>query len=836
MNTLPVTTIIEDLKSALSRHSGAVLQAPPGAGKTTLVPLALRHEKWLQGRRILVLEPRRLAARAAAARMARLRAEPVGHTVGYRMRMERRIGPHTGIEVVTEGVLTRMLQADPALTGVGLVIFDEFHERSLQADLGLTLCLEIQGVLNAELRLLVMSATLDTGAVAAFMGNVPVISCQGRTYPVETRYGAPRQRRDLDKRVAAAIRRAAETHDMSILAFLPGAAEIGRVAQRLHRAGLGVQWRVAPLFGRLTRAEQEFAIAPAPSGQRKIVLASAIAETSLTIEGVCVVVDSGFMRVPRFDIRSGMTRLVTRPVTKASADQRRGRAGRTAPGICYRLWTQAEQAALVPHSPPEILVTDMTALALELALWGIHRPEELQWLDSPPQTAYQEACVLLRGFGALDRRGRITPHGRRMARLPTHPRLAHMLVMAGDHALGSTACDLAALLSERDFMFGQGEGSETDLQLRLDGLAALRGAGGGHPCRSGVDRAVARRVVRSGDLLRRKLAPPPERPQPSALGRLLGWAYPDRIGQRRRTGEGRFLLSSGRGAYLPVDDPLSAFDYIVAAELDGNRRDARIFLAAAHDREVLLDQFAAQLTWQERVDWDTRHQRVVATRRCCLGRLVMQTERLEAPDPEKIQAALLTGLRRHGLECLPWTPRLRAWQDRVNFLHRVLGGGWPDVSDRCLVDTLEEWLAPFTAGMTRLRELAGIDLGKALGGRLDWRQQNTLDQLAPARLKVPSGRMIPLDYSVDPPVLAVRLQEMFGQAETPQVADGRQSVAVHLLSPAGRPVQITQDLSGFWKKGYNEVRKDLRGRYPKHYWPEDPATARATHRVRPQGP
>ncbi len=833
MQALPVATILEDIRSVLSQHAGAVLQAPPGAGKTTLVPLALRGQPWLGHRKILMLEPRRLAARAAADRMADLLGETVGHTVGYRMRMERRVSSKTRIEVVTEGTLTRMLQSDPALTDVGLVIFDEFHERSLQADLGLTLCLEIQGVLNADLRLLVMSATLETTAVAALMGDVPVIGCRGRAYPVETRYGKPRTRQAIESRVAAAVRSAAAVHDASILAFLPGAAEIGRVARRLQRARLGSDWIVQPLFGRLTRAEQERAIAPAPGRQRKIVLASAIAETSLTIEGIRVVVDSGFMRVPRFDIRSGMTRLVTLPVTKASADQRRGRAGRTASGICYRLWSEAEQAALVPHHLPEIAVADMSGLALELALWGVHRPADLRWLDAPPAAAYEEACELLASFGAIDGRGRVTAHGRKMAELPAHPRLAHMLAMARDHCLGRTACDLAALLSERDFIPVGPDAPDADLQSRLDVLDALRGDAVDDSRTIRADRAALRRVQKTASLLYRKLGQPPAKTQRLAAGRLMAWAYPDRIAQRRSTGEGRFLLASGRGAYLKPGDPLAANDYIVAAELDGNPRDARIFLAAVYDGDLLQDQYAGRLDWLTGVEWDSERRRVSAVRRCRYGALVLHAEAVTDPDPDEVQAAMLAGVRRHGLACLPWTPELRNWQARIGFLRRVLGE-WPDLSDASLTANLENWLAPCVSGMTRLRDLQKIDLGRALKGQLDWRRQKALDQLAPNRLPVPSGRAIPVDYNCDPPVLAVRLQEMFGQTKTPTVADGRQPLVVHLLSPAGRPVQITQDLEGFWQTGYNAVRKALRGRYPKHHWPEDPLNARATHQVRPK--
>ena len=831
---LPVIDILERLKTTLSHGPGAVLQAPPGAGKTTLVPLALLEEPWLAHQRILLLEPRRLAARAAARRMADLRGEPLGHTIGYRMRMDRRVGPSTRIEVVTEGVLTRMLQSDPGLKGVGLVIFDEFHERSLQADLGLTLCLDIQGVLNAELRLLVMSATLEAAAVAAFMGEVPVITCRGRTYPVKTRYGRPRQRSGLENRVVDTVRQASAKTDASILVFLPGAAEIGRATRQLEKARLGSQWRIAPLFGRLSRADQDRAIQPAPRGKHKVVLASAIAETSLTIEGIRVVVDCGFMRVPRFDPRSGLTRLMTLPVTRASADQRRGRAGRTAPGICYRLWSEAEQAALVPQNQPEIMVSDMTGLVLELARWGVSDPAKLRWLDPPPPTAFGEARDLLRELGAIDRQGRLTSHGLRMASLPVHPRLAHMLVMASAHHLGQAACDLAALLGERDFIRREHQAPDGDLQWRLECLQALREKRWDPLTGPAIAKSAARRIITSADLLRRQMDPPVDRAPCPSVGRLLAWAYPDRIAQRRGSRAGRFLLANGRGAYLDSREPLATRDFIVAAELDGNRRDARIFLAAAYDPADLMAQNADRLQWHEHVVWDMTHQRVRAERRLVLGALTLRSEALPRPDPQRLRDAFLEGIRKNGLDCLPWRPKLRVWQARVNFLHRLLNGQWPDLSDAHLTATLGDWLGPHLDGYTRLRDLKALDLGRLLSGCLDWRQQSALDRLAPTHLMVPSGRRLPVDYTADPPILAVRLQEMFGQEHTPVVADGRQSLVVHLLSPAGRPVQITQDLAGFWQNGYNAVRKDLRGRYPKHYWPEDPLGARATHRVKPR--
>ncbi len=836
MAHLPVAAILEVLRSALRDNPAAVLVAPPGAGKTTAVPLALLQETWLSGRRLLLLAPRRLAARAAAHRMASLLDQPVGNTVGYRVRMESRVGPDTRIEVVTEGVLTRMLQSDPSLAGVGLVIFDEFHERSLDADLGLALCRDIQGVLNDDLRLLVMSATLDPAAVAALLDDAPLIRCDGRTFAVETRYVGRPAAPPIERAVAATIRQSVAADEGNLLVFLPGAPEIRRVARVLEDGNLPLGWHVAPLFGNLPRERQDAAISPPPAGQHKIVLATSIAETSLTIEQIGVVVDSGLQRAPRFDPGSGMTRLVTLPVSRASADQRRGRAGRMGPGICYRLWDEATHPALVPHNRPEILDTDLAGLALELAAWGLETPEALDWLDPPPVPAFSMARLLLMDLGALDEEGKITAHGRRMADLPLHPRLAHMILAADNEKMGRSACDIAAILSERDPLHFTGRERDADLRLRLDALHAYRTKRPFHIHGCSVDSSAVRHVVKVSALLQQRLGMGKKTSAASAPGRLLAWAYPDRIARQRPDSHGRFLLTSGRGAYFDPPEPLSASEYLVAAHTDGDRREARIFMAAETDKQGLLDQFAHRARWQETVDWDSQRQAVSGIRKLVLGALTMESEPLTNPAPEAVMAAMIAGIRENSIAILPWTRTLRAWQSRVMLLARIDadGGPWPDVSDAALSSTLEEWLSPYLSGMTRLKDLGTKDLSNALRNRLDWRQQRQMNELAPTHITVPSGSRLPIDYSEPIPVLAVRIQEMFGATATPAIAGGRMAMTLHLLSPAGRPAQITRDLAGFWKNSYPEVKKELNGRYPKHLWPDDPLSAPPTARAKPR--
>ncbi len=834
MVTLPIENVLPALRDALAAHGNVVLTAPPGAGKTTRVPLALVDEPWRGGRKILLLEPRRLAARAAAHRMAATPHDPVGETVGYRMRLDTKVGPHTIIEVVTEGVLNRLLHDDPALTAYAAVLFDEFHERSLQADAGLALSLESQRLFRPDLRLLVMSATLDDGAISALLGKAPVIVCEGRQFPVETRYLDEPVSGPLDVAVTAAIRRSLARDQGSLLVFLPGMADIRRVERKLLDATLGPDVLIAPLHGDLPQAAQDAAISPAPAGMRKVVLATSIAETSLTIDGIRVVIDAGLLRIPRFDPRSGLSRLETIRVTQDSAEQRRGRAGRLEPGICYRLWTEREQAALAPRRPPEILDADLAPLLLDLTEWGTPDPSELAWLTPPPSGAVAHAKDLLTALGALDSDGRLTEHGRQMAALPVHPRLAHMLIAADALRLRHLACDVAALLAEPDILRLGGPQREADLRVRLD---LLRGTE--RPSHMpALDRGTLQRVRRTADLWRRELS----RLRPCyggeaahhghAAGILLALAYPDRIAARQ-TG-GRYVLSNGRGALFDRPDPLATEPFLVIADLEGGQW-ARIDLAAPIALEDILELYRDRLSEEASVEWDEKAGAVRASRRRLLGRLVLMEESLRNPDPGLIVQALLQGVREAGLDALAWTPELRQWRARVAFVRHVEGPGsdWPDVSDEALLRRLEEWLGPYLEGITTLERVKRLDLSAPLRALLTWDQQRRLDRLAPTHLTVPSGSSVRIDYDQpDMPVLAVRLQEMFGCRDTPRVADGRVPVMLKLLSPAKRPVQVTKDLASFWRTAYQEVRKELRGRYPKHHWPDDPLIAQPTAKTK----
>ncbi len=841
--TLPIESAVPELRQTLADGRNALLTAPPGAGKTTYVPLALLDEPWLAGRKVIMLEPRRLAARAAAHRMAGSRVETIGQTVGYRIRLDSKVGPDTRIEVVTEGVLTRLLQQDPSLSGYGIVLFDEFHERSLHADASLALCLEAQRLFRPDLRLLVMSATLDCASVATILGGAPVISCEGRQHSVTTHYldrALPRERsigRPLEDAVVHRIRRALAEETGSLLVFLPGMAEIRRVERRLRECALPPDVLLAPLHGELPQEEQDQAIAPAPPGRRKIVLATAIAETSLTIDGIRVVIDAGLMRLARFDPRSGLTRLDTIRVTQDSAEQRRGRAGRLEPGACYRLWTAAEQNTLAPRRPPEILDADLAPLVLDLAVWGTGDPRELSWLDPPPPGAVAQARELLTRLEALDAEGRATELGTRMAGLALHPRLAHMILKAIPLDLGSLACDLAALLSERDVLRGPAASRNADLRLRLDALHGQRELVG----EMTVDRATRQRMLRTAEQWRTRLhlQRSPQGPRGRAdsirLGALLASAYPDRVAQRQPGHERRYRLANGRGAAFAEPQPLSAEPYLVVADLDGSTPWARIFLAAPTSLEELEACWAHQIEEREVVEWDDRAQAVRARRRRTWGELVLRDQPISRPDPMKVTALLLQGIGRQGLECLAWTNDLAQWRARVACLRRLEGAAsnWPDLSDDALRDTLEEWLGPYLNGLTRIDQVRRLDLASPLHALLNREQQRQLDRLAPTHVTVPSGSRVRLDYEAgEAPVLSVRLQEMFGCRETPRIAGGKAAVTVHLLSPAGRPVQVTQDLASFWRSGYPEVRKDLRGRYPKHAWPDDPLQATPTRRTK----
>jgi ATP-dependent RNA helicase HrpB len=822
---LPIEPAIPELREALRSAGVAVLQAPPGAGKTTRVPLALLDEPWLAGRRIVMLEPRRLAARAAANRMAETLGEQPGATVGYRIRHETRVGPRTRVEVVTEGVLTRMLQSDPALEGAGLIVFDEFHERSLHADLGLALTLQTRAILRPELRILIMSATLDGGAVAALLGGARIVTSEGRSYPVDTRHLPRRRETPLEAAVASTVRAALAEEEGDVLAFLPGAGEIRRVETLLT----GAPAEIIPLHGTLPRELQDRAIRPSPPGRRKVVLATSIAETSLTIEGVRVVVDGGLSRVPRYSPRSGMTRLATVRVSRASADQRRGRAGRQGPGVCYRLWGAQEEAALLPRSAPEILEADLAPLALELAAAEVADPAELAWLDQPPAAALAEARSLLAQLGALDPSGHITPHGRRLTRYALHPRLAHMVVRGRELGAGALACELAGLLTERDVLRRHAGPGDADLGLRLD---LLRGA----VQRADVDHDALRRVRAEVRLCREAGRGRAEDVRNSASpGVLLALAYPDRIAQRRPGGYGRFLLRNGQGAFL---DPqaLAREEYLVAAELDGQSRESRIFLAAPITLEEIEHHFAGDIAWDDVLAWDDAARGVAALRRRRLGALSLQEAALHDPDPKAVTQVFLEGIRREGIDRLPWDETARNIRSRLAFVHH-LDAGWPDVSDEALAADLEQWLGARVAGLRRLDQLGRLDLGELLLDRLPWDRRRALDAWAPTHVEVPSGSRIQVDYT-DPvaPVLAVRLQELFGLTQTPAVGRGRVPLTLHLLSPARRPVQVTRDLAGFWRTTYFEVRKDLKGRYPKHHWPDDPLRAEPTRHAKRRGP
>ncbi len=816
MAELPIIHLLPAVRKALASGGLAVLQAPPGAGKTTGVPPALLVEPWLGPAKVMVLEPRRLAARAAAVRMAAELGEPVGGTVGYRVRLDSRVSARTRIEVVTDGIFLRQLQNDPTLAGVGAVLFDEFHERRLDSDLLLALCLEARGAVREDLRILVMSATLEGGAVSALLGGAPLITSEGRCFPVETYHVPPLPNSRVEDSVASAVRRALAEESGDILAFLPGTAEIRRCAQRLEgMADPAVT--VAPLYGDLSLGDQDRAIAPSLPGRRKVVLATSIAETSLTIEGVRVVVDGGLMRVPRFDPGSGMSRLETVRVSRASADQRRGRAGRTQPGVCYRLWPEAEHRALQPFSLPEILSADLAPLALELAEWGVAEPGSLAWLDPPPAPALAQARDLLGQLGAVDRAGVITSHGREMAALGAHPRLAHMMVWGRSRREGALACTLAALLGERDILRGV---RDANVRVRVE----MIGSGAGGP---------AQQVRQLASQWRRQLGiPAGEAVQPAGTGALLALAYPDRIGQRRPGGGGHYRLANGRGAVLPPGDSLSAEEWLAVADLDGDKREARLFLAAPLTLADIEESFASAIESVDFVAWDSREQAVLARRQRRLGALVLADEALRDPGAARVVAAVVDGIRQEGLGLLPFGAQLEAWRARVGFLRRTLGESWPDLGDAALLLSLESWLGPYLDGCSRASHLKRLDLREILSAGLDWKQRQALDELAPSHISVPSGSCLPLDYSGETPVLAVRLQEMFGARETPSVAGGKVPVVLHLLSPAQRPVQITRDLAGFWASSYREVKADLKGRYPKHPWPDDPLTAPPTNRTK----
>ena len=839
---LPIDAALSELKAALKQQRAAVLEAPPGAGKSTVVPLALLEEDWAAGQRLLLLEPRRLAARAVAARMAYTLGEGVGGTVGYRMRLDTRVSRETRIEVITEGVLTRMLQEDPALEGVAVVIFDEFHERSLQADLGLALTLDARSTLNPQLRLLVMSASLDGAAVARLIGDAPRVSVPDRGFPVKTAYsgrgppllpgGSAAARSETpERRVAQLTLRALRAEQGDVLVFLPGAREIRRVQAMLTGAEEVVGVSVLPLFGDLSGEAQNAALAPAARSGRKVVLATNIAETSLTIPGVRVVVDSGLVRRARFDPSTGMGRLETQRISRASALQRQGRAGRTEPGVCYRAWGEGAQESLAAFTPAEILDADLTPLALELAGWGARDALTLRWLDPPPAAQLESARELLARLGALDAQGRISAHGREMARLALHPRLAHMLLRARALELVPLAAELAALLSERDLLRGEQGARDADIRTRLE---LLRGEG----AYAGLDRAGLERARRAARDLARQVGGAAARAgtDTQSAGLLLAFAYPDRIGRRRADTQGRYALSSGRGAAFTGAQALARSEFIVAVDLDDAERDARILLAAPLQREELYQHFAAELERAETVEWDAREQAVSARRTVMLGALVLEEKPLPQVPAQAALASMLAGVRALGVAALPWDRDARDLRARIAFVRATQGAAaaaWPEVTDEALLASLDEWLAPWLTGVTRREHLAKVPLAQALSARLSYEQQRELEQWAPTHLTMPTGSRSRVDYEDESaPAVAVRLQEVFGLASTPRLGRAQVPVTFRLLSPAQRPLQVTRDLASFWRGAYAEVRKDMRGRYPRHYWPEDPLKAEPTRGVR----
>ncbi|MDQ6421607.1 ATP-dependent helicase HrpB [Paenibacillus sp. LHD-117] len=822
MRPLPIDEVLPELMAGLAKGRNAVLVAEPGAGKTTRVPLTLLDQPWLAGRRIIMLEPRRLAARSAAIYMARELGESVGERVGYRVRLDSRIGPRTVVEVVTEGVLTRMLQDDPGLEGVGAILFDEFHERHLHGDLGLALSLQSQALFREDLRLLIMSATLDASPVAELLGGADVIASKGRTFPVQTVYAQVKPTGMYpDQAMAATIGDALRGHDGDVLAFLPGIAEIRRTARTLQSLQLPHEVDIRELHGGMRLESQAEAVAACPEGRRKVVLATSIAESSLTVAGVKVVVDSGLMRVSRFSPRTGMSRLETVPVSKASADQRRGRAGRLAPGVCYRLWTEEEHRHLPEQGKPEILETDLASLALELAVWGIRDPGELDWLTPPPEAAYEQAVTLLQELGAIGEPGVPTAAGRRICSLGLHPRLGSMLLRSMEEGGADLACELAALISDRDLLPSE---RNPDMGLRLD---ALRRGGGSD--------SATQRILQQAEQWKRMLrtALPDGQTSTPSIGKLLAYAFPDRVAQRRS--DGRYLLANGRGAVMPTDNPLSQLPYLVVCELDDAGQEARIRLAEGIKLTEIESGLAEFLKREDNVEWDGTAKAVRALSRVKLGAIVLQEKPTADADPERIADALIEAIRQRGLAMLPMSKQASGLLGRIRLMSGSGSPDWPDASEERLLETLSNWLKPHLYGIRKESELQKLNMLAIVESLLSWKQRQELDEQVPTHYIVPSGSKIPIDYSEPTaPVLAVRLQEMFGLRDTPAIARGTLPLTLHLLSPSQRPVQVTRDLASFWESAYFEVKKDLKGRYPKHVWPDNPYEAAATSRAKPR--
>ena len=813
---LPIDDALPRLTAALAANHAAVLVAPPGAGKTTRVPLVLLDEAWAKDKKILVLEPRRLAARAAAVRMASTLSDQVGDTVGLRVRFGSKISKRTRIEVVTEGVFTRLILDDPSLDGVAAVLFDEFHERSLDADLGLALACDVQLALREDLKILVMSATLDGARVAALLGDAPVVESEGRAFAVETRYVGRDQRAPIERQIVEAVQRGLRAEQGSLLVFLPGAAEIRRTETQLKERIDDKNVDIVALFGALDAREQDRAITPSPAGRRKVVLATSIAETSLTIEGVRVVIDSGLSRVPRYEPDMGLTRLETVRVSRAAADQRRGRAGRTEPGVCYRLWDEPQTGSLEPYTRPEILSADLSSFMLDLALWGASDPGKLAFLDPPPPAALSEAKALLSELGAIDRQGRITEEGKKLRALPLPPRLARMVVDATVEGAGAQAAAIAALLTER----GLG-GDDPDLRHRLDQFRRDRSR------RAEDARAM---VKRWADTVGGKSG------SEQSAGALLALAYPDRIAKSRGGGSGGFLLANGRGGMVDPASALAREPFLAVAELTGAAAATRIILAAPIALAEIEARFAERIEDRETVTFAAASASLRGRRSCRLGALVL-AEQTKSVSSSSVNAKLLAeGIASLGIGKLPWSKPQLQLRDRVQFLRTAEGDEWPDLSDAALAHTAAEWLAPYLADKTALSQIGADELSAALDALLPWAFRKRLDAEAPTHFTAPSGSHVPIDYEAEEgPKLSIRVQELFGLAKHPSIAGGRVALVIELLSPAHRPVQVTHDLPGFWRGSYLDVKTEMRGRYPRHPWPDDPLHAPATRRAKRRG-
>lgn len=816
---LPIDAVLDDLSRTLEAHNAAVLVAPPGAGKTTRVPLALLDAPWAKGKKIIVLEPRRIAARASADRMAKSLGERTGETVGYRVRFGSKISRATRIEVVTEGIFTRQILDDPELSGIAAILFDEFHERSLDADMGLALARDAQTGLREDLRILVMSATLDGARVARLLGEAPVVESEGRAFPVETRYLGRKADAPVERQMADAIASALRADSGSVLAFLPGAAEIRRTQNFLSERVQDASIEIVPLFGALDAAVQDRAIAPAPKGTRKVVLATSIAETSLTIEGVRIVVDSGFARVPRYEPDIGLTRLETVRAARAAVDQRRGRAGRTGPGVCYRLWDEPQTASLAPYTQPEILSADLSSLVLDLAQWGVADPSTLSFLDPPPAPAWKEAKSLLTELNALDGDGRITAEGKSLRALALPPRLARMIVDSHRAGEGEAAAEIAAIITER----GLG-GDSVDLEHRRDQFRRDRSP------RAASARDLARRWA--SQVAASEKAKPEERDLSTGL--MLAYAFPDRVARNR--GNGIFVLANGRGAAVEQTSSLARAPYIAIGEMTGTAASGRILLAAPISEDDIERHFAEHIETVDEVSFDRGAMALRARRKRALHAITLSEATLPLSPSEETARIFADGLIAVGLDRLPWSKAARQWRDRVMFLRKAEGEGWPDLSDDGLTARRDDWLVPALYDKIALKDISAGDLSDAVMTLLPWEMRARLEREAPTHFEAPTGTMLAIDYEAEQgPTIAVRLQELFGLNSHPSIAAGKVPLVLELLSPAQRPVQVTRDLPGFWRGSYSAVRSDLRGRYPRHPWPEDPANALPTRRVKPRG-